>query len=115
MSRKDYFRTASPFWTGLIGFGLVLLTMATFVPDKIPWYLGKVGSLGRYMGTEKPQITWYMFLGTIAIHVAEAIYAYMLCRRFGLTSSATKKWTFQTFLFGVASLSLLRKFKQQTD
>ncbi|XP_069104905.1 transmembrane protein 254-like [Argopecten irradians] len=112
---RDYFRTASPFWTGLIGFGLVLLTMATFVPDKIPSYLGKVGGLGRYMGTEKPELTWYIFLATIAIHAAESIYAYMLCRRFGLSSSATKKWTFQTFLFGVASLSLLRQYKPRGD
>ncbi|XP_033760292.1 transmembrane protein 254-like [Pecten maximus] len=112
---KDYFRTASPFWTGLIGFGLVLLTMATFAPDKIPWYLGKVGGLGRYMGTEKPELTWYLFLATIVIHVAEAAYAYMLCCRFDLTSSATKKWTFQTLLFGVASLSLLRKYKPQAE
>ncbi|XP_056387371.1 transmembrane protein 254 isoform X2 [Hyla sarda] len=47
-----------------------------------------------------------------AVHAAEALYTVRLCSTKGITDpGARMQWLMQTFLFGIASLSLLLAYK----
>ena len=55
-------------------------------------------------------ISQHVFRGVVAVHALEATIAFITCVRRGWYSSLnTIKWTLSTFLFGVGSMSLLRK------
>ncbi|KAI9484656.1 hypothetical protein BDB00DRAFT_965053 [Zychaea mexicana] len=55
-----------------------------------------------------------IFRGLVAVHSLEASIAFITCLRRGWYSSFnTIKWTLSTFVFGVGSMSLLRKHGRQ--
>ena len=49
---------------------------------------------------------WIFWLAS-AVHIIEAVYAYRLARRSGITSAGA--WSLQTLILGYASLHLLRQ------
>ncbi|XP_062619625.1 transmembrane protein 254-like, partial [Saccostrea cucullata] len=85
---------------------------AYYDPEGIPWIFGPLGQLGTYLGKNYPTVIKNMFYVTFAIHVGEAGYSVKVCRDKNLSSSATVKWCFQTFLFGFASLLRLKNARK---
>lgn len=111
MADPNYFRFVHVGWAILIGSGLAVLTWSHYDPDGIPWIFGPLGQLGTYLGKTYPTLIRNMFYGTIAIHVAEALYSIKVCGDKHLSTSATIKWCLQTFVFGFASFLRLNKVK----
>eukprot|EP00992_Anisonema_acinus_P002439 TRINITY_DN10685_c0_g1_i1.p1 TRINITY_DN10685_c0_g1~~TRINITY_DN10685_c0_g1_i1.p1 ORF type:complete len:121 (-),score=28.38 TRINITY_DN10685_c0_g1_i1:3-311(-) len=82
--------------------------------------MAQVAALGFYDYTPLPLLrtiaytlfrsqdnTRVVFWLALAIHIGEAAYACNVCFRRRLSPSLTFKWTFQTALYGYASLGLL--------
>ncbi|XP_061165589.1 transmembrane protein 254-like [Saccostrea echinata] len=108
----NYFRFAHIGWVIPISAGLTVLTWAYYDPEGIPWIFGPLGQLGTYLGKNYPTVIKNMFYVTFAMHVGEAVYSVKVCRNKNLSSSATMKWCFQTFLFGFASLLRLKNARK---
>ncbi|XP_053165710.1 transmembrane protein 254 [Hemicordylus capensis] len=114
-SRSTYFRRSSSFWMVLIAAGMGLYTWAVISPSSFPYdLLGPVGTATKYVVENHNAYFrggyWLAWL----IHLGEALYALKLCKAKGITDSSTVlQWFVQTFLFGIASLSLLLTYNPQ--
>ncbi|XP_073542108.1 transmembrane protein 254 isoform X1 [Phyllobates terribilis] len=84
-----------------------------FWPEQVPYeQLGPVGSFSQYMVKNYYIVLYYGYWVSWAIHIAEALYSLPLCSSKGITDSGARVlWFIQTFLFGIASLSLLLTYK----
>ncbi|XP_067948454.1 transmembrane protein 254-like [Watersipora subatra] len=79
-----------------------------FCPEVLPLhYFGPLGSLGGYMVKETPRLLAGICIGANIIHACEGVYAFILSRRLHLNVWTTFKWTLQTTIFGILSLSMI--------
>ncbi|XP_027715889.1 transmembrane protein 254 isoform X1 [Vombatus ursinus] len=108
-----YFRRGSPVGIVITAIGLGYFTWVSFWPQTIPYQkLGPLGLFTQYLVDNHlvliRNVCWLSWL----IHVGEAIYAVILCNKKGITNGRARLlWFLQTFLFGIASLSLLLAYK----
>ncbi|KAM4635913.1 transmembrane protein 254 [Discoglossus pictus] len=112
-SSSTYFQRASLFWMLVITLSMGFFAWTVFWPERVPYQqLGPAGAFAKYMVQNHYGAMYYGFWAAWAIHVLEAWYSMRLCSKKGITDSGTRtRWLIQTFLFGVASLSLLLAYK----
>ncbi|XP_067669671.1 transmembrane protein 254-like [Haliotis asinina] len=109
-ANKDYFVFPNPFLVVAILFGLWLLGISTFAPDRIPMCLGPLGDFARHLGKTYPSVLLGLTVMTLVLHCLEAAYAEKLCIDKQLNMGASVKWTLQTLIFGFASLIRLKPY-----
>ncbi len=83
----------------------------TFVAVAPHWYVTNTGGLllnGVVAAVSGRRLPRWSFYGGVALHVAEAAYAYGAARRKGFTASAPK-WALQTLAVGFPSLIALHR------
>ncbi|XP_036193153.1 transmembrane protein 254 isoform X2 [Myotis myotis] len=127
---EAYFQRGSLFWFTVITLSFGYYTWAVFWPQSIPYQsLGPLGPFTQYLVDHHhallrngfhPQITITLNLADFCsrywlawlIHVGESLYAMVLCKSKGITNGqAQLLWFLQTFLFGIASLSILIAYR----
>ncbi|KAM5141098.1 transmembrane protein 254 isoform 1-T1 [Mantella aurantiaca] len=108
-----HFQRASLFWMAVITLSMGFFAWTVFWPTKVPYeQLGPLGSLVQYLVKNHYSTLFNGFWVGWLVHVAEAAYSLRLCSAKGITDSgARSQWVLQTFLFGIASLSLLIAYK----
>ncbi|XP_074089066.1 transmembrane protein 254 isoform X3 [Macrotis lagotis] len=108
-----YFRRSRLCWCGLILGSFGYYTWVVFWPQSIPYQkLGSLGLFTRYLVDNHLELMYYGYWVAWLIHVGEAIYALILCNKKGITNGRARLlWFLQTFLFGIASLSILIAYK----
>ncbi|XP_036193152.1 transmembrane protein 254 isoform X1 [Myotis myotis] len=125
-----YFRAARPLPSLATALALGYFAWAVFWPQSIPYQsLGPLGPFTQYLVDHHhallrngfhPQITITLNLADFCsrywlawlIHVGESLYAMVLCKSKGITNGqAQLLWFLQTFLFGIASLSILIAYR----
>nr|XP_006630948.2 PREDICTED: transmembrane protein 254 isoform X1 [Lepisosteus oculatus] len=116
MARSDgcmYFRRTSLFWIITVTLSMGYYTWTVFWPEHVPYEkLGPVGTFSKYMVDHHYSVLYYGWWLAWSIHVSEAIYSVKVCSDKGVDSWLARfLWCFQTFLFGMFSLSLLLKYK----
>ncbi|XP_028845683.1 transmembrane protein 254 [Denticeps clupeoides] len=116
MAKSDgsaYFRRSSSAWIISITLAVGYYTWIVFWPDTIPYsLLGPFGSLCKHLVVNHYPLMYYGWWLALAIHVAEALFALKLCSDKGVSSvTARSLWFVQTFLFGIASLGLLIRYR----
>jgi Domain of unknown function (DUF4499) len=82
----------------------------TFVPVDRHWWVTNTGGIaltGVLAALTGRRALQRLFRGAVAIHIAEALYAYGAARRAGFTTSA-RRWALQTLGVGFPSLIGLR-------
>ena len=111
----NFFRSTSVLWTSVIICGMILLFLFAYIvppvlmEDSGPLTLIIVlQNMNHYIiqAFGSQYILKIIFIGAVAIHVFEAIIAYILSTRMGCTNTYIF-WTFQTLLIGYPSLRLL--------
>ncbi|XP_056387370.1 transmembrane protein 254 isoform X1 [Hyla sarda] len=109
----SYFRRAGILWMALISLAMGFFTWTVFWPTQVPYeQLGPIGSFAQYMVKNHYGTLYNGFWLAWAVHAAEALYTVRLCSTKGITDpGARMQWLMQTFLFGIASLSLLLAYK----
>ncbi|XP_012781910.2 transmembrane protein 254 isoform X1 [Ochotona princeps] len=115
-TRRDasaYFRTARPLPSLITGLGLGFFAWVIFWPQSVPYQsLGLLGSFTQHLVDRYPTLLHNGYWLAWLVHVAESVYAMVLCKSKGITDSrAQLLWFLQTFLFGVASLSILLAYR----
>ncbi|XP_005005404.1 transmembrane protein 254 isoform X1 [Cavia porcellus] len=108
-----YFRSAR-LWPALITvLGLGYFAWAVFWPESIPYQsLGPLGSFTQYLADHHQTLLRNGYWLAWLVHAGESLYAMVLCKSKGITSpQARLLWFLQTFLFGVASLSILIAYR----
>ncbi|KAM8923866.1 transmembrane protein 254 [Pelodytes ibericus] len=113
VAAASYFRRASLLWMAVITLSMGFFTLTVFLPEHVPYdKLGPVGSFSNYMVKNHHSLLYYGYWWAWTVHVVEALYSMRLCSSKGITDSGAKiQWLIQTFLFGIASLSLLLAYK----
>ncbi|KAM8776129.1 transmembrane protein 254 isoform 2-T2 [Rhynchonycteris naso] len=108
-----YFRTARPFPALVTLLGLVYFAWVVFWPQSVPYQsLGPLGPFTQYLVDHHHTLLHNGYWLAWLIHVGESLYAMVLCKSKGITSGrAQLLWFLQTFLFGIASLSILIAFR----
>ncbi|XP_056147892.1 transmembrane protein 254 [Lampris incognitus] len=111
----DYFRRTSLFWIVAVTASMGYFTCTVFMPEKIPFEsLRQFGTLCKYLVDNYADLLYKGWWATWAIHLLEACIALRVCSKKGIDSVTTRLlWFFQTFLFGLASLGLLLKYKPE--
>ncbi|XP_021091688.1 transmembrane protein 254 isoform X1 [Mesocricetus auratus] len=115
-ARRDataYFRAARP-WPSLVtALGLGYFTWVVFWPQSIPYQsLGPLGPFTKYLVDHHHTLLRNGYWLAWLIHVGESLYALVLCKYKGITAcKARLLWFLQTFLFGLASLSILIAYR----
>ncbi|KAK1164460.1 transmembrane protein 254 [Acipenser oxyrinchus oxyrinchus] len=109
----EYFRRSSLFWMATITVSMGYFTWAVFWPQQVPYEaLGPIGAFSKHMVEHHYPLLYYGWWFAWSVHVAEAIYSLKLCSDKGIDSLFSRfLWCLQTFLFGIASLSLLLKYR----
>lgn len=104
-----YFQRGSLFWFTVITVSFGYYTWVVFWPQSIPYQsLGPLGSFTQYLAGHHHTLLRYGYWLAWLIHVGESLYAMVLCKYKGITNPRARLlWFLQTFLFGVASLSIL--------
>ncbi|OCT70622.1 hypothetical protein XELAEV_18037546mg [Xenopus laevis] len=104
-----YFKRTSLFWMVVIGLSMGFFAWTVFWPTTVPYkFLGPLGSFAEYTVKNHPTLMYYGFWGAWIVHFLEAVYSAWLCRCKGITDTSVQiLWVLQTFLFGIASLSLI--------
>ncbi|XP_016051015.1 PREDICTED: transmembrane protein 254 [Miniopterus natalensis] len=108
-----YFRTARLLPSLVTALALGYFAWVVFWPQSIPYQsLGPLGPFTRYLVDHHHSLLhngyWFAWL----IHVGESLYAMVLCKSKGITNGrAQLLWFLQTFLFGIASLSILIAYR----
>ncbi|XP_067277574.1 transmembrane protein 254 [Pseudorasbora parva] len=118
MAKSDgcsYFRRSSLFWVAIVGLSLGFFTWTVFWPQDVPYgSLGPLGALAKYLVDNHYPVMYYGWYLTWVVHALEALYALKLCSDKGIDNTSTRLlWFAQTFLFGLASLGLLIKYKPE--
>lgn len=82
-------------------------------PQSIPYEsLGLLGSFTQYLVDHHHTLLHNGYWFAWMIHVAESLYAMVLCKYKGITNGrAQLLWFLQTFFFGIASLSILIAYR----
>ncbi|XP_074089065.1 transmembrane protein 254 isoform X2 [Macrotis lagotis] len=108
-----YFRRGHPAGMAITALGLGYFAWVVFWPQSIPYQkLGSLGLFTRYLVDNHLELMYYGYWVAWLIHVGEAIYALILCNKKGITNGRARLlWFLQTFLFGIASLSILIAYK----
>ncbi|XP_039623935.1 transmembrane protein 254 isoform X2 [Polypterus senegalus] len=116
-SKERYFKNTHWYWMVLIIFLCGMLTWTVFWPQDVPYErLGPVGAFSKYMVEHHYTLIYRGWWVAWAIHIAEALYSLKVCREKGINNKAIcGLWFLQTFLFGIASLSLLLQYKPPTS
>ncbi|KAM6184743.1 transmembrane protein 254 isoform 2-T2 [Rhynchocyon petersi] len=112
-SAEAYFRTARPLPSLVTALGLGYYTWVVFWPQSIPYQsLGPLGLLTQYLVDHHQTLMRNGYWLAWLIHVGESLYALVLCKYKGITDGrAQLLWLTQTFLFGIASLSILMAYR----
>ncbi|XP_075073237.1 transmembrane protein 254 isoform X2 [Mixophyes fleayi] len=85
----NYFHRTSLFWMAIITVSMGFFTWTVFWPTQVPYeHLGPLGSIAQYMVKNHYSALYYGTKGIMDVGVRI-------------------QWVIQTFLFGIASLSLL--------
>uniref|UniRef100_A0A8C3WZR4 Transmembrane protein 254 n=1 Tax=Catagonus wagneri TaxID=51154 RepID=A0A8C3WZR4_9CETA len=110
---ETYFRRSSLFWVTAITVSFSYYTWMVFWPESIPYQsLGPLGPFTRYLLDNHHTLLHNGYWLAWLIHVAETLYAMVLCKSKGITNSCTQLlWFLQTFLFGMASLYYLITYR----
>ncbi|XP_054975006.1 transmembrane protein 254 isoform X1 [Sorex araneus] len=108
-----YFRRARPLASLVTVLALGAVAWVVFWPQSIPYQsLGPLGPFTQHLVDHHPTLLRNGFWLAWLIHVGESLYALVLCKSKGITSvRAQFLWFLQTFLFGIASLSLLIAYR----
>ncbi|XP_072280327.1 transmembrane protein 254 [Pyxicephalus adspersus] len=108
-----YFQRANFFWMAVITLSMGFFAWTVFWPAKVPYeQLGPLGSFVQYLVKNHYSTLFNGFWVAWLVHFAEAAYSLRLCSAKGITNSGARtQWVLQTFLFGIASLSLLIAYK----
>nr|XP_051695524.1 transmembrane protein 254 isoform X2 [Oryctolagus cuniculus] len=108
-----YFRTARPLPSLVTGLGLGYFAWVVLWPHSIPYEsLGLLGSFTQYLVDHHHTLLHNGYWFAWMIHVAESLYAMVLCKYKGITNGrAQLLWFLQTFFFGIASLSILIAYR----
>ncbi|XP_006837505.1 PREDICTED: transmembrane protein 254-like [Chrysochloris asiatica] len=108
-----YFQRGSLFWFTLITFSMGFYTWAVFWPESIPYQnLGPLGPFTQYLVDHHQTLLRNGYWLAWLIHVGESLYAMVLCKSKGITNGRARLlWFTQTFVFGIASLSILIAYK----
>ncbi|KAM4032305.1 transmembrane protein 254 [Anomaloglossus baeobatrachus] len=109
----SYFQRVGVLWMAAITLSMGFFTWTVFWPAQVPYeQLGPLGSVAQYMVKNYYIVLYYGYWVSWGIHIAEALYSLRLCSSKGITDSGARVlWFIQTFLFGIASLSLLLTYK----
>ncbi|KAM4704113.1 transmembrane protein 254 isoform 1-T1 [Rhinophrynus dorsalis] len=109
----SYFCRANLFWMAVITLSMGFFTWTVFWPTQVPYeHLGPLGSFAQYLVKNHHTVMYNGFWCAWAVHILEALYSAHLCSSKGITDSGARfLWVLQTFLFGIASLSLLLSYK----
>ncbi|XP_069876815.1 transmembrane protein 254 isoform X2 [Dipodomys merriami] len=112
-SDAAYFRRSSLLWFTVIPMSFGYYTWVVLWPQSIPYQsLGPLGSFTQYLIDHHHTLLHNGFWLAWLIHVGESLYAMVLCRSKGITDSRTQLlWFLQTFLLGIASLSILIAYR----
>ncbi|XP_044518724.1 transmembrane protein 254 isoform X2 [Gracilinanus agilis] len=112
-SGAAYFRRGSLFWFLVIVVSFGYHTWVVFWPQSIPYQkLGPLGLFTQYLVDNHLVLLRNGYWLAWLIHVAESIYAMILCTKKGITNGQARLlWFLQTFFFGFASLSILIAYK----
>ncbi|XP_037351963.1 transmembrane protein 254 isoform X2 [Talpa occidentalis] len=110
---EAYFQRCSLFWCTVITFSFGYYTWVVFWPQSIPYQnLGPLGPFTQYLVDHHHTLLHSGFWLAWLIHVGESSYAMVLCKSKGITNGwAQLFWFLQTFLFGIASLSILIAYR----
>ncbi|XP_046929008.1 transmembrane protein 254 [Lynx rufus] len=110
---KAYFQRGSLLWFTVIILSFGYYTWVVFWPQSIPYQsLGPLGLFTQYLADHHHTLLRSGYWLAWLIHVGEALYAMVLCKSKGITDGrAQVLWFLQTFLFGVASLSILIAYR----
>ncbi|KAI9249275.1 hypothetical protein BY458DRAFT_445436 [Sporodiniella umbellata] len=105
-SNKDVFYPPDLYWQLLIGVGLSTNFVLGFASDSflranIPQFLISIRD------ALSPLLIQRIFKGAVLCHLVEASIVSIICLKREYSTYINLKWTFSTFLFGVASLSKL--------
>ncbi|XP_040848398.1 transmembrane protein 254 isoform X2 [Ochotona curzoniae] len=108
-----HFQRSSLFWVVVITLSFGYYTWVVFWPQSVPYQsLGLLGSFTQHLVDHYPTLLHNGYWLAWLVHVAESVYAMVLCKSKGITDSrAQLLWFLQTFLFGVASLSILLTYR----
>ncbi|XP_006154965.1 transmembrane protein 254 isoform X1 [Tupaia chinensis] len=108
-----YFRTARLLPSLATVLGLGYFAWVVFWPQSIPYQsLGFLGSFTQYLVDHHSALLRNGFWLAWLIHLGESLYAMVLCKYKGITNGrAQLLWFLQTFLFGIASLSILIAYR----
>ncbi|XP_016048305.1 transmembrane protein 254 isoform X1 [Erinaceus europaeus] len=108
-----YFRRARPLPSLFTVLALGYLALAVFWPHSIPYQsLGPLGFFTKYLVDHHHTLLHRGYWLAWLIHVGEALYAMVLCKYKGITNvRARLLWFLQTFVFGIASLSILIAYR----
>ncbi|XP_037351962.1 transmembrane protein 254 isoform X1 [Talpa occidentalis] len=108
-----YFRPARPLPSLVTVLALGYFAWVVFWPQSIPYQnLGPLGPFTQYLVDHHHTLLHSGFWLAWLIHVGESSYAMVLCKSKGITNGwAQLFWFLQTFLFGIASLSILIAYR----
>ncbi|XP_004846451.1 transmembrane protein 254 isoform X1 [Heterocephalus glaber] len=108
-----YFRPARLLPALITVLGLGYFTWVVFWPQSVPYRsLGPLGSFTQYLVGHHHILLRYGYWLAWLIHLGESLFAMVLCKYKGITNPRTRLlWFLQTFLFGVASLSILIAYR----
>ncbi|XP_004390603.1 transmembrane protein 254 [Trichechus manatus latirostris] len=108
-----YFQRGSLFWFTVIALSMGYYTWVVFWPQSIPYQsLGPLGPLTQYLVDHHHTLMRKGYWLAWLIHVGESLYAMVLCKYKGISNGrAQLLWFIQTFLFGIASLSILIAYR----
>ncbi|KAG8521832.1 Transmembrane protein 254, partial [Galemys pyrenaicus] len=108
-----YFRTARPLPSLVTALALGYCAWVVFWPQSIPYQsLGPLGPFTQYLVDHHHTLLHNGFWLACLIHVGESSYALVLCKNKGITNGRARLfWFLQTFLFGIASLSILIAYR----
>ncbi|KAL8574214.1 hypothetical protein ACOMHN_066397 [Nucella lapillus] len=108
----NYFVFPHPVCMVVVPFGIFMMFTATFSPDSavsfFPW---PVRDFVQYMGRSHHSVCISLCVFAAVAHCVEAAYAGKVCQDKHLSPTATAKWSFMTFLFGITSLIRLLNYK----
>ncbi|XP_040603791.1 transmembrane protein 254 isoform X2 [Mesocricetus auratus] len=109
----DYFRRGNLLWLTVVTVSLSYYTWVVFWPQSIPYQsLGPLGPFTKYLVDHHHTLLRNGYWLAWLIHVGESLYALVLCKYKGITAcKARLLWFLQTFLFGLASLSILIAYR----
>ncbi|XP_004680760.1 PREDICTED: transmembrane protein 254 [Condylura cristata] len=110
---EAYFQRCNLFWCAVITLSFGYYTWVVFWPQSVPYQsLGPLGPFTRYLVDHHHSLLHNGFWLAWLIHVGESSYAMVLCKYKGITNGwAQLCWILQTFLFGIASLSILIAYR----